>query len=379
MELTFSNIALIVAASQSLLLAVLIFQKHRALFANRFLTALLLCFTLISIHLLIQDAGVYKIIPFAFVILGVPLTASPLQYLYTKYLLQRRAQFIKTDWLHFSLFIFFECVLIIAFFFGFIDFSAAASAEPASAPLFLRIFNWALIIQGLVYVAAGLRLIARFNRQLKNVLSSIEQLQMTWLRNTTLAILSAWLLFLIEDTLMIEGINLSNFVLVSVVFAIYVYAVGFIGLMKSEIFASPEVEQTMHQISEESDESTTKYQKSGLSEETARQIVEQLLVLMENKKPYTESLLTLAQLAEMLSVTPHNLSEVINTQLKKNFYDFVNGYRIEQVKKDLIDPSKLHIKILSLAFDAGFNSKATFNTLFKEMTGKTPSEYRKNL
>ena len=79
------------------------------------------------------------------------------------------------------------------------------------------------------------------------------------------------------------------------------------------------------------------------------------------------------------NIPPHNLSEVINSRLKKNFYDLVNGYRIEQVKKDLSDPAKSHLKILSLAFDAGFNSKATFNTLFKESTGQTPSDYRKSI
>lgn len=382
MELNFPNIALIVAASQSFLLALLIFQKHRALYANRFLGTLMLCLTLIAVHLLLQDAGVYQRFPFAFVILGVPLTASPLQFLYTKYLLKRLSRFSPNDWFHFSFFILFECVLIIGIAFELINLSSAATTTPETTPFALRMFNWLLIIQGLAYVAAGLRLIARFNKQIKNVLSSIEQVQMTWLRNTTLAIFSAWILFLIEDTLMTMGINLSNFVLVSVVFAVYVYASGVIGLMKSEIFASPDVETAMHDVSELGEEASaptsTKYEKSGLEEETAKQYVRQLLRLMEEKKPYTNASLTLPQLAGMLGITPHNLSEVINTQLKKNFYDFVNGYRIEQVKKDLADPAKMHLKILSIAFDAGFNSKATFNTLFKEHTGTTPSEFRKN-
>jgi hypothetical protein len=75
MQMNLSDIVLIVAASHSFLLALLIFQKHRALYANRFLAALLLCFTLISVHLLIQDAGVYQSVPAAFLIVGIPLTA----------------------------------------------------------------------------------------------------------------------------------------------------------------------------------------------------------------------------------------------------------------------------------------------------------------
>jgi len=383
MELNVVNIVLIVAASQSFLLAVLIYQKHRALFANRFLAALLFCFTVISIHLLIQDAGVYQIIPFAFVIVGIPLTASPLQFLYTKYLLRRQTHVAPGDWIHFALFLLFESALLIAFVFGFVDFSEATAATPDTAPFFLRLFNWLLIAQGLFYVAAGLRLIIRFNKQLKEVLSSIEQLQMNWLRNTTLAMLSAWILFLVEDTLMTQGINLSNYVFVSVVFAIYVYAMGFFGLMKSEIFSDPSVEKVMHVVEEieitQDENNGAKYQRSGLSDETAGQYLQSLLRLMDEKKIYRNSSLTLTELSEELSVSPHNLSEVINTKLRKNFYDFVNGYRLEEAKKDLADRSKQHLKILSIAFDAGFNSKATFNTLFKEQTGVTPSEYRKKL
>ena len=382
MEMTFPTIALIVAASQSLLLTILIFQKHRTLYANRFLAALMLCFTVISVHLLFQDSGLYGKFPIPFLIVGPPLTASPFQFLYTKYLLRGSTRFSRGDWLHFSLVVLFECALIFAYLFGLIDFAAAIASEPATAPLFLRLFNLLLIVQGLAYAVLGLRLIARFNAQMKNVLSSVEKIQMNWLRNTTLAMLSAWILFLVEDTLMTWGINLSNFVLVSIVFAVYVYAMGFVGLMKSEIFASPDVEKTMHQITEidiDEEKSVSKYEKSGLSGDAAERIVAQLLEIMEKKRPYTDSLLTLSQLAEMLAVSPHYLSEVINSRLQKNFYDLVNGYRIEQVKKDLSDPAKSHLKLLSLAFDAGFNSKATFNTLFKESTGQTPSDYRKSI
>lgn len=136
------------------------------------------------------------------------------------------------------------------------------------------------------------------------------------------------------------------------------------------------VEEIEHTIEEES---AVKYERSGLTDETAEQHLRALLRLMEQKKIYRNCALTLTELSAELSVSPHNLSEVINTKLRKNFYDFVNGYRLDEVKKDLADPSKQHLKILSLAFDAGFNSKATFNTLFKEQTGTTPSEYRKTV
>ena len=121
-----------------------------------------------------------------------------------------------------------------------------------------------------------------------------------------------------------------------------------------------------------------KYEKSGLSTERADEIQANLLELMEKKKPYRNSELTLNELAAMISVTPHNLSEVINTRLRKNFFDFVNEHRLEDVIENLKNPGKSHIKVLSIAFDAGFNSKSTFNTIFKKQMGKTPSQFRED-
>jgi AraC-like DNA-binding protein len=380
MDMTLPNIALIVAASQSLLLSVLIFQKHRSLFANRFLGALMLAYTVILLHILFQDIGLYRSVPILYVMAGVTLAAAQLQYLYTKYLLHQIQSLRRGDWFHFLPFIAAEIALIVAIVSGAIDLSDVMIADPTTTPLFFRMFNWILIAQGIVYMTAGFRMIVRYNRHVKDVASSVESVHMNWLRNITVAGMSAWFLFFVEDLLLTQGVNVSNFVLVSVVFAVYVYAMGFVGLMKSEIFASPDIKKTMRQITEideADDNASMKYEKSGLTEEAAERIVSQLLEIMNRQMPYTDPSLTLSHLAEMIAVTPHNLSEVINSRLKKNFYDFVNGYRIDQVKKDLIDPVKQQLKILTIAFDAGFNSKATFNTLFKEKTGMTPSEFRK--
>lgn len=384
MELTLVNIALIVAASQSFLLSVLVYQKHRSLFANRFLAALMLSYTLILLHIFFQDARVYQKIPLLYTLVGVTIAAAQLQYLYIKYLLRQLKSFIRSDWVHFLPFIIVEIILFGLIVSGRYDLSEVMIAEPATTPFVLRLFNWILIAQGMAYMTASIRLLVRYNRHLKDVLSSsVEEIQMTWLRNITVAGLSAWILFFIEDFFLSQGINLSNFVFVSAVFAVYVYAMGFVGLMKSEIFSTPEAEEAMHEVSEiDTDDrslsSSSKYKKSGLTEESAKQIEKQLIALMEKEAPYRDADLTLSRLAHLLSITPHNLSEVINSTQQKNFYDFVNGYRITQVKQDLADPAKHHLKILSIAFDAGFNSKASFNTLFKEHSGTTPSEYRKS-
>ncbi len=102
---------------------------------------------------------------------------------------------------------------------------------------------------------------------------------------------------------------------------------------------------------------------------------ERLFVLIENEEPYLEEGLTLASLAHAIDIEPHQLTLFLNRHLKTNFHDFINAYRIEAAKKLLVnEPSD---KILAIAFRTGFNSKASFNRVFRKITGLTPSQYRK--
>jgi len=104
-----------------------------------------------------------------------------------------------------------------------------------------------------------------------------------------------------------------------------------------------------------------------------------LMDYMKTNKPYLDSELTLPQLAHEIGMPRNKLSYLINEHLGMNFFEFINYYRIEQVKKWLGETSKDNLTILGLALDAGFNSKGTFNTSFKKYTGLTPSQYKKNV
>ncbi|MCK5703581.1 MAG: AraC family transcriptional regulator, partial [Cyclobacteriaceae bacterium] len=73
------------------------------------------------------------------------------------------------------------------------------------------------------------------------------------------------------------------------------------------------------------------------------------------------------------------LSEVINTKLNKTFYDFVNKYRVEEVQQKIIAGDAEKYNLLSIAFDAGFSSKSSFNSTFKKITGQTPTEFRSSV
>ncbi|HUQ08319.1 MAG TPA: helix-turn-helix transcriptional regulator, partial [Kofleriaceae bacterium] len=86
--------------------------------------------------------------------------------------------------------------------------------------------------------------------------------------------------------------------------------------------------------------------------------------------------LTLADLADAIGATPHEVSQVLSTRLDRNFYGFINDHRVEHVKTALTDPMRRETSVLDLAFEAGFSSKSTFNAAFRKATGVTPSEFR---
>lgn len=123
--------------------------------------------------------------------------------------------------------------------------------------------------------------------------------------------------------------------------------------------------------------SRKKYERSGLKEEEAKKILSSLLQYMDEEKPYLDSNLTIYDIAKDLEISRHYVTQVINQKLNKNFYTFINEYRIKEFKNRLANPENGHIKIMALAFESGFNSKSSFNTIFKQLEQITPSEYRR--
>ncbi len=120
-----------------------------------------------------------------------------------------------------------------------------------------------------------------------------------------------------------------------------------------------------------------KYERSGLRIANIDSLTKKLLSLMEEKKLYLEPELTILDVAQYLHVPRHHVTQILNEKLGKNFYTFINSYRIEEAKQRLMDPRYDNLTVLAIGYDAGFNSKSSFNTLFKKYVSMTPSEYKK--
>ncbi|WP_255297651.1 helix-turn-helix domain-containing protein [Anaerophaga thermohalophila] len=100
---------------------------------------------------------------------------------------------------------------------------------------------------------------------------------------------------------------------------------------------------------------------------------------MNSEKPYLNPNLTLPQLSNELNIPTHHLSKVINENFEMNFFEFVNHYRIDEVKKKMSEPETNSLSLLGIAYESGFNSKSAFNRVFKNITNMTPSEFKKTI
>lgn len=114
-----------------------------------------------------------------------------------------------------------------------------------------------------------------------------------------------------------------------------------------------------------------------LDEATATSLLVRVQQFIETEKPYLNSDLSLRSLADQLGVHPNQLSWLLNNGFGKNFNEFINHYRIEAFKKMAKDPESEKLKIMTIAYDCGFNSKTVFNTYFKRETGITPKQFLK--
>jgi AraC-like DNA-binding protein len=386
------GIVYIVGAVQGFLLAILLFTKYRQSEANIILGWLILLYSLFVIFVFF--GGIRDIsLNYPHVLLlfdGLPFLFGPLHLMYVGKLTDTRLKFARPHWLHFIPFIVYKLFYLQVFFMSKEELSTIIlQVERNIRPLHISIFGMLIAVQGLIYVTVALYIFKEYSNKIKFTFSSLDKINLSWLRYFTVLALIVWIIVFVDNILTIAGINSPPLrVLVPFLTSLFVYATGYIGMFKTEIFLQSDISDNIHEAKNLAVESAQteimnkedkKYQKSGLTEEKADEYLERLKLLMEKDLIYTNPDITLRNLSARLGTSTHNVSEVLNSRLNQNFFDFINRYRIRKVKEDLLDKNKDHLTLLGIAMEAGFNSKSGFNAIFKRYIGQTPSEYRNDI
>jgi AraC-like DNA-binding protein len=316
---------------------------------------------------------------------GLPFLFGPLHLIYVAELTDSHLKFSRFRWYHFLPFIIYKLYYLQIYFLSVEELSAIIKQVQLNNPPFhITFFKLLVAVMGIVYMIIALIVLKRYSRKIQNIYSSLDKVNLYWLRFFTYAACFVWLIVLIENLLDFFDIYLEQFTFtVPILTSFYVYATGYIGMFKTEIFEQPDMKRNLlqaHEIEQrkEMGHKSQRYQKSGLTDQKASQYLTKLKRFMEDEMPYLNPELTLNDLAEQLKIPSHNLSEILNTRLHQNFFDFINQYRVDEVKRNLEDPRKEHLTLLSIGLDAGFNSKSAFNAIFKKYMNLTPSEYRQN-
>jgi AraC-like DNA-binding protein len=154
--------------------------------------------------------------------------------------------------------------------------------------------------------------------------------------------------------------NMTSDTIIALGYSVFIYFIGYLGLKMSKLFNGIKVDNT-------------KYQTTSLPRNFSLSMFNKLTAYIESHESFKNNELKLSELADELSLSPHQLSQIINQNADQNFSEFINSYRIKEALKLI---SKMD-RIGELSYEVGFNNRTTFNKEFKKATGLTPTEYKK--
>ncbi len=372
------NTIFFLAAIHGIILTLVLATKKINQYSNRLLSLLMLVFTVDLAMASYIGYGLKSMYPHALGIdYSITLLYAPLSYLYVVSIIKGKTNFELKDGLHFIPFLALLLYLL-PFYLSSGEEKLALTNSSGSLTHGFSVISNAKLAFNFIYFPFIIREVLLYRKKLKEQYSSIEKHNLNWLLVFTFCLV-AMVFFAISVQFVEHYFDVaSNFWMFNLIgVAIFVYSIGYLGLIQSEFFTDFEKHLSIKAESVEQKEES--YTKSGLEDEVGRELSKRLIKLMEDQKPFTNSELSLRNLADMLEISPHNLTEVINKFSNKNFYDFVNTYRVEEVKARIRNQENNNYTLLAIGLESGFNSKSSFNSVFKKNTGLTPSQYKKGL
>jgi AraC-like DNA-binding protein len=360
---------LYIGISQSFFAGLLISTKKPFTVANRLMAAwmFLICTELI---IALLNSTVIEMYAFPF----VTFTYGPLLYLYVKFMTNPGRKFNWLAMIHFIPFVVFLTVSVI-----FRELPLLKDLRNFFTPdrfiSFRLVYSTCFFLSVTVYSILAFIEIGRHQRKLKDLVSYTSGLiTLNWLKVLSISYYMSFLVLFILGGLEIIGdfIPFDPYFVVFGFITIFSFAYSFYAIQQPVIFG-----QEVRIIDEEGNGKVTeKYVKSGLKDKQAEIYLKNLISVMDTEKPYLNRNLSIQDLSELTGIPRHHITQVLNENHGKNFFTFINEYRVKEIISRFGDPKNNNFTILAIAFDAGFNSKTTFNSIFKSQTGMTPSEYR---
>jgi AraC-like DNA-binding protein len=362
---------LYIGISQSFFAGLLLATRRPFTTSGRIMTAWVFLFCTEMIFALINRT-VLAMYSFPF----ISFTYGPLLFLYIQHMTKPSLRFSPWNGLHFIPFLVFFAVSVVFREEPIFDDLTGFLVIDKFIPLRI-VYGVTFFLSVTVYSILSFIEIGRHQSRLRDFVSyTSARLTLNWLKILSITFYAGYVVVFI-----LGGINIIDnflpfdpYVVTFVFITIFSFIYSLYAIRQPEMLDYPTQQVKENGPGEVTD--TERYARSGLKEEQAEEYLTQLLMYMDNEKPFLDGALTINDLSKKTGIPRHYITEVLNEKHGRNFFTFVNEYRVKEVTERMRDPKYQHYTILALAFDSGFNSKSTFNTFFKAYTGKTPSDYR---
>ena len=233
----------------------------------------------------------------------------------------------------------------------------------------------------LIYCIWSIYVLKVHRKNLKKLYSfTSDKLKLEWLWYLT------WSMFIVGASALIlnliivffdvaDWVQLRKMILVIATF--WVFFLGYYSIKKTPFYRSFHIDGLDTLELDYVMKQPEKYEKTRLKAEEVPGLKKKLLDYLEESKPYLNKNLTIGELADSIEVPAYQLSQLINDQLDKSFFELINSYRVQEVKLRFFEPKYRNLTLLGIAMECGFNSKASFHRIFKQLTNQTPTEYIK--
>lgn len=354
-----------IGIAQSIFSAFLLFRKRGNIVTNKILGAWMIFISLELIHMLleiIQSPAHYYTSNFAF----YSLTFGPFLYLYVSKLAKENSSMQLKDLIHFAPYLFFSLIHLL-FFTNRPLLSGQIEMDQGWFVLnILRVIT--LFISLSTYSILSIKVIRKHKKSIKDSFSfESSKITLNWLSQVTIIFIATYVVLIINiltGNIAKEVMSTSHYI-PAFGLTFFCFSLSYYGFDQPLIF--------------QKSKNTEEADRLHLPSNTRNDYLVKIKDFMRKEKPYLNSELTINILAEDMKLPRHYISDILKKDLNKNFFTLVNEYRIDEVKQRLLSEDCKNDSVLQIALNSGFNSKSSFNAIFKQYTGTTPSEYRKRM
>lgn len=400
-DFNFYSSILLLFFTQGVLYSILVCIKGRLteIKSNYWLSFLLLLCSLYLAPWMLGFGGWYDNQPYRNILFYIPFQhlflIGPTIYFYTQSLLNPAFTFSKINKLHYIPGLLYLSYIICIFIYDVFIVKEAFFYSNGMDKDFDFWYQKTGLVYMIFYFVLSLKYYNAYKKLMFQVVSFAESILFRWVKHFLIAFLVMLILPILFDVLALIYPDLNSYVgswwfyLLFAICMLYIAISGYsnhlIGIIPFEISVFDEKPKLV--LDEKSQSQTETEIETAFSSETSKKAPSEELIqfklaienLMQVQEVYKDPALTLTDLAKKLETNAAVVSKAVNQNFNMNFNDFINFYRIEHIKLAFQNKEHVASTLLGIAFDSGFNSKATFNRAFKKHLGVSPKDYIQSL